>query len=85
MLVIHIYTKSYCAYCSRAKELLDIKGVAYTEFDITDDPKLETLMRQRSGDRTVPQIFIGAQHIGGCDELFTLDEQEQLDPLLETI
>ena len=80
---IHIYTKDYWSYCDRAKNLLDIKGVPYIEYDVTEDPQLETLMRQRSGRRTVPQIFIGSRHVGGCDDLFALDEQGALDPLLE--
>ncbi len=80
---IHIYTKDYCAYCYRAKELLEIKGVDYIEFDVTNDPQGDDFMRQRSGRTTVPQIFIGGRHIGGCDELFAIDEQGELDPLLE--
>jgi len=79
---IHIYIRNYCAYCRRAKELLNIKGVPFIEYDITDDPALETAMRQRSGLTTVPQIFIGDRHIGGCDDLFALDEKGMLDPLL---
>lgn len=82
MLEIHIYTKNYCAYCYRAKELLNIKGVPFTEYDVTDNPELEAEMRQRSNRTTVPQIFIGERHIGGCDDLFALDEKGELDPLL---
>ena len=80
--IIHIYTKSYCAYCHRAKELLKIKGVTFLDFDVTDNPEREEEMRRRSGRRTVPQIFIGDRHIGGCDDLFALDERGELDPLL---
>lgn len=79
---IHIYIKGYCAYCHRAKELLNIKGVPFTEYDVTDNPELEVEMRRRSGRTTVPQIFIGERHIGGCDDLFALDEKGKLDPLL---
>ncbi len=82
---IHIFTKDYCAYCQRAKDLLDIKGVDYTEIDVTSDTKLEALMRQRSGRHTVPQIFVGNQHVGGCDDLFALDEHGELDLLLEMV
>lgn len=79
---IVIYSKDYCSYCRRAKELLNIKGVQYTEIDVTYDRQLEVEMQQRSGQRTVPQIFIGDRHIGGCSELFGLDEAGELDPLL---
>jgi glutaredoxin 3 len=80
--MIHIYSKSYCPYCRRAIELLKIKGVDYTVIDVTEDAELEEEMRHRSGRFTVPQIFIGRRHIGGCDDLFALDEQGGLDPLL---
>ncbi|MCF6179342.1 MAG: glutaredoxin 3 [Geopsychrobacter sp.] len=78
-----IYTKDYCPYCQRAKELLSIKGIRFIEHDVTRDSELESLMRKRTGRHTVPQIFIADQHIGGCDELFALDEQGKLDPLLK--
>lgn len=80
-----IYTKDYCSYCQRAKELLNLKGVAYIEYDVTRDNLLENQMRQRALRTTVPQIFIGDQHIGGCDDLFALDEQGELDPLLKSL
>ena len=79
---IHVYSKNYCPFCQRAIELLKIKGVPYLVFDVTDDNSREAEMQQRSGRKTVPQIFIGAEHVGGCDELFALDEQGALDPLL---
>ena len=79
---IDLYSKNYCLYCHRAKELFNIKGVQYNEIDVTYDSNLEAEMRQRSGQRTVPQVFIGNRHIGGCSELFVLDEQGELDPLL---
>ena len=85
MSTIHVYTKNYCAYCRRAKQLLTIKGVPFTEFDVTDNPALEIEMRRRSGRATVPQIFVGERHIGGCDDLFALDELGELDPLLVQI
>ncbi len=78
-----IYTKSYCPFCHRAKELLSIKGVPFIEHDVTNDTAQEEQMRLRSGRHTVPQIFIDDQHIGGCDDLFALDEQGKLDPLLQ--
>ncbi len=77
-----IYTKDYCPYCHRAKELLSIKGVSYIEYDVTKDSELEKLMQHRAGHHTVPQIFIDNKHIGGCDDLFALDEQGGLDSLL---
>lgn len=79
---IHIYSKNYCPFCQRAVELLKIKGTTYKIIDITDDKKREAEMRQRSGRTTVPQIFVGSRHIGGCDDLFSLDEQGKLDALL---
>jgi len=77
-----IYTKDYCPYCRRAKKLLNIKGVAFVEYDVTRDSLLENQMLQRAGHHTVPQIFIANHHIGGCAELFSLDERGKLDPLL---
>lgn len=79
---VEIYTKEYCPYCQRAKELLRIKGVPFEEIDVTGHPEREAEMRQRSGRTTVPEIFINGHLIGGCDELFTLDEQGRLDRLL---
>lgn len=79
---VEIYTKNYCPYCTRAKDLLKIKGVDYTEFDVTQDPVREQEMRDRSGQRTVPQIFIDDRPIGGCSDLFELDEKGQLCTLL---
>lgn len=79
---VEIYTKSYCPYCSRAKELLRIKGVAFTEYDITADPEGEQEMRTRSGRETVPEIFVDDRLLGGCTDLFELDEKGELDRLL---
>ncbi len=79
---IDLYSKDYCQYCQRAKEMLNIKGVRYNVIDVTYDSNLEAEMWRRSGRKTVPQIFIGKRHIGGCSELFTLDEQGELDQLL---
>lgn len=79
---IRIYSKDYCPFCSRAIELLKIKGVSYSIIDVADDANREEEMRHRSGRTTVPQIFIGPRHVGGCDDLFALDEQGKLDQLL---
>ena len=80
---VEIYTKGYCPYCRRAKELLRIKGVEFTEYDITADPSREQEMRRRGGRETVPEIFVEGQLLGGCDDLFELDEKGDLDRLLE--
>ncbi|HEY5674744.1 MAG TPA: glutaredoxin 3 [Malonomonas sp.] len=82
MQAIDLYSKNYCQYCHRAKELLNIKGVNYNLIDVTTDSTLEAEMHQRSGRKTVPQIFIGGRHIGGCSDLFAMDEQGELDLLL---
>ena len=79
---IEIYSKSYCPFCQRAIALLNIKGASYKIIDVTEDKQRELEMQKRSGRSTVPQIFIGHRLIGGCDDLFALDEQGQLDPLL---
>ena len=78
-----IYTKGYCPYCHRAKALLQQKGVEYTEFAVDAEPALRDEMIQRAnGGYTVPQIFINGQHIGGCDDMYALERQQKLDPLL---
>ncbi len=77
-----IYTKPTCPYCRAAKALLQDKGVAYQEIDIAGDPARRAEMIERSGRHTVPQVFIGARHIGGFDDLSALDQQGELDPLL---
>jgi len=82
---IQIYTKNYCLFCNRAKALLNIKGVPFLEIDVTENQLRETEMRRRSGRTTVPQIFISDRHIGGCDDLFALDENGGLDPLLAQV
>ncbi|MCR8549580.1 glutaredoxin 3 [Salipiger sp. P9] len=80
---IEIYTTPYCGYCHAAKRLLTSKGAAYTEIDVMEDPSRRPEMVQRSnGGRTVPQIFIGATHVGGCDELYALERAGKLDALL---
>lgn len=79
---VTIYTKLGCPYCSSAKQLLRQKKVAYTEIDITGDANARSLMIERSGRHTVPQIFAGGRHLGGCDDLYALELQGELDPLL---
>jgi glutaredoxin 3 len=80
---VEIYTWQTCPYCIRAKVLLRWKGVAFTEYKIDGDGAARVKMAERAnGRRTVPQIFINNQHIGGCDDLYALDRQAQLDPLL---
>ena len=82
---VEIYTTPYCGYCAMAKRLLDRKGVAYREIDVSADPELRAAMVQRAnGRRTVPQIFIGTTHVGGSDDLHALDHAGKLDPLLAT-
>lgn len=77
-----IYSTLYCPYCVRAKMLLDKKGVPYTELRVDLDDELLEEMYQRSKKFTVPQIFIGETHIGGCDEMYALERENKLDPLL---
>jgi len=80
---VEIYTKDYCPYCRRAKELFNIKGIPYQEYEISQDPERTLEMQQRAeGRTTVPEIFINGELIGGCDELFHLDEEGKLDSLL---
>lgn len=79
---IEIYTKDYCPFCHRAKDLLELKGAEFVEYDISEDPEKGLQMRQRTQRHTVPQIFIDDQHIGGCDDLYALETEGGLDPLL---
>ncbi|MGN7661507.1 MAG: glutaredoxin 3 [Anaplasma sp.] len=73
-----IYTKASCPYCTKAKALFNKKNVPFVEIDITDDPEGMREMVERSGNRTVPQIFIDGENIGGCDDLYTLYESGEL-------
>jgi glutaredoxin 3 len=80
---VTIYTKAWCPYCQDAKALLKRKGVDFTEIELDRQPERRAEMLERSGGRrTVPQVFIGATHVGGCDDLYALDEEGGLDPLL---
>ena len=82
MAKIEIYTTPTCPYCHAAKALLNDKGAEYTEITVLD-PALRAAMTERAhGRRTVPQIFIGEQHVGGYDDLSALERRGQLDPLL---
>ena len=83
MIPIEIYTTRYCPYCHAAKRLLSQKGAKFTEIDVSGDPKGRSDMVARANGRTtVPQIFIGATHVGGYDDLAALDQAGKLDPLL---
>ncbi|MDP3197457.1 glutaredoxin 3 [Tabrizicola sp.] len=80
---VEIYTTPFCPYCHAAKRLLQKKGVNYSEIDVSQDSDLRAKMTQRAnGRRTVPQIFIGGQHVGGSDDLHALDHAGKLDPML---
>ena len=83
MTSVEIYTSPTCGYCHMAKRLLDGKGVSYTELSIAADAGRRAEMIERAnGRRTVPQIFIGDIHVGGCDDLMALDRAGKLDPML---
>jgi glutaredoxin 3 len=83
MPAVEIYTREFCGYCDAAKELLRRKGVIFTEIDVTGNRERRAEMRSRAqGRNTVPQIFIGATHVGGCEDLYALDQSGRLDPLL---
>ena len=83
MNTVEIYTTQSCPYCQAAKQLLRKKGVKYAEIDVSCDADLRNAMTRRAhGSRTVPQIFIGGTHVGGCDDLYALDQAGGLDPLL---
>ena len=79
MQTVTIYTKSTCPYCHKAKGLLNAKHVTFTEHDVTRDPDSFERMAALSGRRTVPQVFIGSRHVGGCDDLHAADANGTLD------
>ncbi len=84
MAAVEIYTKAFCPYCWRAKGLLDSKGIAYEETPVDGGgPDRERMIQRARGRTTVPQIFIGGRHIGGCDDLLALERQGKLDQLLQ--
>ena len=80
---ILIYTTNICPYCIMAKRLLDKKGASYTEINVDTQTGLREEMMRRTKRRTVPQIYIGDLHVGGFDDLYTLEQQKKLDSLLE--
>lgn len=83
MTSVDIYTTQYCGYCHWARELLTRKGVNFREIDVTGNQQMRQEMIERANGRsTVPQIFIGGTHVGGCDELYALEEAGKLDALL---
>jgi glutaredoxin 3 len=79
---ITLYVTDWCPYCERAKGLLTGKNLVYQEINLDDDAKFREEMVARSGRRTVPQIFIGDRHVGGCDDLFALEGSGELDRLI---
>lgn len=82
MAKVTIYTRPFCGYCARALSLLETKGADFEEIEAGMDPALRKEMMDRSGRTTFPQIFVGAQHIGGCDDMLALDRAGKLDPML---
>ncbi|MEG3640194.1 glutaredoxin 3 [Magnetococcus sp. PR-3] len=83
MAEITIYSTTICPFCVRAKQLFKKKGVAFNEINLDKQPSLRDQMLEKSGGRrTVPQIFIGERHVGGCDDLYELELDGELDPLL---
>ncbi|AFO93107.1 glutaredoxin 3 [Phaeobacter inhibens] len=80
---VEIYTSPLCGFCHAAKRLLTQKGVSFDEIDVLANPDRKAEMIERAnGGRTVPQIFVGETHVGGCDDLYALDRSGKLDPLL---
>jgi glutaredoxin 3 len=80
---VTIYTTPFCPYCNMAKGLLKRKSVRFTEIDVSSDSALRKAMRERANGRSsVPQIFIGSAHVGGCDDIHALEQQGKLDAML---
>jgi glutaredoxin 3 len=82
MAKVTIYTRPFCGYCARALKLLNDKAADFTEIEAGMDPALRKEMMDRSGRTTFPQIFVGEQHIGGCDDMMALEREGKLDPML---
>jgi glutaredoxin 3 len=80
---VTVYTSDWCPYCQRAKGLLTQKQVIFSEINVEEDGRFREEMIARSNRRTVPQIFIGDKHVGGCDDLFELDRSGELDRLIQ--
>jgi glutaredoxin 3 len=83
--VVTLYVSDWCPYCQRAKGLLSGKQLVFNEINVDDDAKFREEMVARSNRRTVPQIFIGDKHVGGCDDLFALDRSGELDRLIQGV
>ena len=79
---VRLYTKKNCAYCLRAKALLSKMGVAFEEIDVETDDQLRTWLVEQTGQRTVPQVFVGERSLGGYTDLEALDQKGELDPIL---
>ncbi|UTV99039.1 glutaredoxin 3 [Marinomonas rhizomae] len=82
MATVTIYSSDYCPFCVRAKQLLTAKNVAFNEIRVDGERELRQEMMEKSGRHTVPQIWIGEKHVGGCDDLFALEREQKLDTLL---
>ena len=82
MIDIVLYTTQTCPFCHRAIQLLNSKGAEFREFSVDRNPELRSEMMQKSGRHTVPQIWIGDEHVGGCDELWALERSGKLDEML---
>ncbi|MGY4491893.1 glutaredoxin 3 [Pseudomonas sp. TE3610] len=78
-----VYSSDWCPYCMRAKALLESKGVAFEEIRVDGQPQVRAAMAQKAGRTSVPQIWIGEQHVGGCDDLYALERAGKLDALLK--
>ena len=83
MNAVTVYTTRWCPFCLRAKALLNSKGVAFEEIPVDGNPSLRAEMAAMAGATSVPQIWIGDQHVGGCDELYGLERQQRLDSMLQ--
>ncbi|MEL6465788.1 MAG: glutaredoxin 3 [Pseudomonadota bacterium] len=83
MKAVEIYTSPLCGFCHAAKRLLNEKGVSFSEVDVLKNPgRKAEMIKRANGGRTVPQIFVGDTHVGGCDDLYALERSGKLDPLL---
>ncbi|WP_454254304.1 glutaredoxin 3 [Pseudomonas sp. Marseille-Q8238] len=83
MPAVVVYSSAWCPYCIRAKQLLNNKGVAFEEISVDGQPQVRAEMVRKAGRTSVPQIWIGEQHVGGCDDLFALERAGKLDALLK--
>lgn len=82
---VTIYSSNYCPFCIRAKQLLTSKSVDFDEINVDGQPEVRREMMIKSNQRTVPQIWIGEQHVGGCDDLFMLERSDKLDAMLKEL